>query len=111
MPIITRKIELSLCTEGLSDEERKEFVLRNWSYYELQNMITYKAAKYGIKVEYIKPAYTSHTCSWCGEQGFREGITFICGNPECKKCGEKVHADYNAARNIARSTNIIKDNE
>lgn len=84
-------------------DEKKEFVLRNWSYYELQNMITYKAAKYGIKVEKIRPAYTSQTCSWCGQKGFRKGVTFICENPECKQCGEKVHADYNAARNIANS--------
>ena len=92
-------------------DERKEFVLRNWSYYELQNMIAYKAGKYGIKVEKIRPAYTSKTCSWCGQQGFRQGITFICENPACKKCGEKEHADYNAARNIANSKNIIKNNE
>lgn len=92
-------------------DERKEFVLRNWSYYELQNMIAYKAAKYGIKVEKIRPAYTSKTCSWCGQQGFREGVTFICENPACKQCGEKVHADYNAARNIANSKEIIKKNE
>jgi len=92
-------------------DERKEFVLRNWSYYELQNMIAYKAAKYGIKVEKIHPAYTSKTCSWCGQLGFREGVTFICENPECKQCGEKVHADYNAARNIANSKDIIKKNE
>ena len=92
-------------------DERKEFVLRNWSYYELQNMIAYKAAKYGIKVEKIRPAYTSKTCSWCGQQGFRQGVTFICENPACKKCGEKEHADYNAARNIANSKEIIKKNE
>ena len=92
-------------------DERKEFVLRNWSYYELQNMIAYKAAKYGIKVEKVKPAYTSQTCSWCGQRGFRQGTTFICENPACKQCGEKVHADYNAARNIANSKDIIKKNE
>lgn len=90
-------------------DEKKEFVLRNWSYYELQNMITYKAAKYGIKVEKIRPAYTSKTCSWCGQQGFREGVTFICENPACKQFGEKQHADYNAARNIANSKDIIKN--
>lgn len=89
-------------------DERKEFVLRNWSYYELQNMIAYKAAKYGIKVEKVRPAYTSKTCSWCGQQGFRQGVTFICENPACKQCGEKVHADYNAARNIANSKEVIK---
>ncbi len=92
-------------------DERKEFVLRNWSYYELQNMITYKAAKYGIKVEKIRPAFTSRTCSCCGHEGFREGVTFICENPECKQFGEKAHADYNAARNIANSNDIINKNE
>jgi IS605 OrfB family transposase len=92
-------------------DERKEFVLRNWSYYELQNMIAYKAAKYGIKVEKVKPAYTSQTCSWCGQRGFRQGTTFICENPECKKYGEKVQADYNAARNIANSKDVIKDKD
>ena len=94
--------------EGNADE-KKEFVLRNWSYYELQNMIAYKAAKYGIKVEYVKPAYTSKTCSWCGKEGFRQSTIFICENHECKMCGIKVHADYNAARNIANSNNIIKN--
>ena len=90
-------------------DEKKEFVLRNWSYYELQQMIDYKAKIYGIKVEKIRPAYTSKTCSCCGQLGFREGVTFICENPECKQYGEKVHADYNAARNIANSKDVIKD--
>ena len=89
-------------------DEKKEFVLRNWSYYELQTMIKYKAAKYGIKVEKIRPAYTSRTCSWCGHEGFRKGEIFICENPACEKCGEKENADYNAARNIANSKDIIK---
>lgn len=88
-------------------DERKKFVLRNWSYYELQSMIEYKAKKYGIKVEKIRPAYTSRTCSWCGQEGFRKGEIFICENPACKKCGEKENADYNAARNIANSKEII----
>lgn len=92
-------------------DEKKEFVLRNWSYYELQNMIAYKAAKYGIKVVKIRPAYTSKTCSWCGQQGDRKSTTFICENPECKHYGESIHADYNAARNIANSNDIVKENE
>ena len=71
-------------------------------------MINYKAAKYGIKVEKIRPTYTSRTCSWCGHEGFRKGEIFICENPACEKCGEKENADYNAARNIANSKDIIK---
>lgn len=94
-----------------SADEKKEFVLRNWSYYELQNMIEYKAKIYGIKVEKIRPAYTSKTCSWCGQQGDRKSTTFICVNPECKHYGESTHADYNAARNIANSKDIVKKNE
>lgn len=97
-------------SDGNADE-KKEFVLRNWSYYELQQMIEYKAAKYGIKVEKIRPAYTSQTCSWCGQRGCRQSVTFICENPDCKKYGEKENADYNAARNIANSKNIIKEND
>ena len=92
-------------------DEKKEFVLRNWSYYELQNMIEYKAKIYGIRVEKIRPAYTSKTCSWCGQQGDRKSTTFICENPECKHYGEVIHADYNAARNIANSKDIVKKNE
>ena len=54
----------------------------------------------------IKPV---RICSWCRQPGFRQGVTFICENPECKQCGEKMHADYNAARNIANSKDIIKE--
>ncbi len=31
----------------------KEFILRNWSYYELQQFIEYKAKRYGIQVRYV----------------------------------------------------------
>lgn len=92
-------------------DEKKEFVLRNWSYYELQNMIAYKAAKFGIIVKKVRPAYTSKTCSWCGQSGDRTSTTFVCENPKCKQYGESIHADYNAARNIANSKNIVMKNE
>lgn len=90
-------------------EENKKFLLGNWTYYELQTMIEQKALKAGIKVNKIKPAYTSQTCSWCGERGIRDGTSFFCTNPNCKKHEEKdIHADYNAARNIAKSKEIVK---
>ena len=90
-------------------EEKKKFLLSNWSYHELQTMIKEKALKVGIKVNFIKPAYTSQTCSWCGKRGIRDGTTFYCQNPKCKQHGEKdINADYNAARNIAKSAEIVK---
>ena len=94
--------------EGFGQEERHAFVLRNWSYFELQNMIEYKAERVGIKVVKIDPYHTSQTCSACGnyEEGQRKDDKF-----ECKSCNEKLDADYNAALNIARSDKIVSKKE
>lgn len=89
--------------------EDKKFVLRNWSYFELQNLIEYKAKMANIKVRYINPSYTSQTCSECGQTGERDSIHFKCTNPECKNFGKDIHADYNGARNIAQSKDVIKE--
>lgn len=86
---------------------KEQFVLRNWSYYELQSFITYKAQMAGIEVRKVNPAYTSQTCSCCRniEPGQRlNQSTFV-----CKKCGKKMNADFNAARNIAMSTEFVKE--
>lgn len=94
--------------EGYGEKEKNKFILNNWSYYELQQYIAYKAEKYGIEVRKINPYHTSQVCSCCGhwESGQRVNQkTFICKNPECEKFGEEVNADFNAARNIALSTN------
>lgn len=94
--------------EGYGEKEKNKFILSNWSYYQLQQYIVYKAEKYGIEVRKINPYHTSQVCSYCGhwESGQRVNQkTFICKNPECENFGEEVNADFNAARNIALSTN------
>lgn len=94
--------------EGYVKDEYK-YLLRYWSYYELQSMIEYKAKLEGIEVKYIDPVYTSQTCSYCGERGERKKQEeFVCTNPQCKRCGEKINADFNAARNIAMSKKIVE---
>lgn len=94
--------------EGYVKDEYK-YLLRYWSYYELQSMIAYKAKLEGIEVKYIDPAYTSQTCSYCGERGERKKQEeFVCTNPQCKRRGEKINADFNAARNIAMSKKIVE---
>lgn len=100
-------------------DEGYKFILRYWSFFELQTMIEYKAKAAGIEVRYIDPYHTSQTCSFCGhyEKGQRiDQGTFICKNPDCKKGKGKemkdgtftgINADWNAARNIAFSTKIV----
>lgn len=94
------------CLKGYDTDKK---VLRNWSYYELQSMIEYKANKYGIVVRKINPCYTSQVCSECGHYEERQRVSqekFICGNDDCRFHNTKsgyINADFNAARNIAKS--------
>jgi len=100
-------------------DEGYKFILRYWSFFELQTMIEYKANAAGIEVRYIEPRYTSQTCSFCGhyEKGQRiNQQTFICKNPDCTKGKGKqekdgtykgINADWNAARNIALSKKVV----
>lgn len=102
---------------GKNNKEKHKFVLRNWSYYELQSMIENKALANGIKVKYINPAFTSQTCSVCGKLGTRPTQdTFICSDPNCKvhtmynkSKTKRINADFNGARNIAMSEEYRKD--
>ena len=91
-------------------EEDKKFLSGKWSYFELQTMIEQKSLKAGIKVNKIRPAYTSQTCSCCGvkDEKNRESTSFVCHNPQCNMYMKEIHADYNAARNIAKSKEIVK---
>lgn len=88
--------------ECLTGFNTSNFILRNWSYYELQNFITYKAKKYGIEVRKINPCYTSQVCSCCGH--WEEGQRIDQSHFKCKSCGAELNADFNASRNIAKST-------
>lgn len=98
--------------EDLSGINSKSKFLRNWSYFELQTYLTYKAKEVGIKVVKISPKYTSQRCSCCGyiNEGNRpkdDGQDKF----ECLACEYKTNADFNAARNIAepRIETLIKD--
>lgn len=103
------------CLDGISQNDlRNNYLLANWSYYQLQQYIKYKAEKYGIVVRFVNPYHTSQNCSCCGhwEEGQRvKQAEFICKNPECKNFGKKINADFNAARNIAMSTDFVDKSE
>lgn len=95
---------------GYSKEDRSNFVLRNWSYYELQQMIIEKAAAHGIIVRKVAPAYTSQICPVCGHKGI--GVkqpNFTCTNPACRCYDEVQNIDFIAAKNIAASVDYTKE--
>ena len=70
--------------------------LHRWAWRQLQTFIEYKAAAGGIQTVYVNPAYTSQTCSKCGNRGSRQKHKFSCS------CGNLAHADVNASKNIAK---------
>jgi putative transposase len=73
-----------------------EFTFDNGSFFTLQRMVERRARKRGIPVMYVNPAYTSKRCCRCGGVGRRARKRF-----ECPHCGFVLHADVNAAFNIA----------
>ena len=83
--------------------------LGNWTYYDLQQKIMYKAEEKGIKVIKVEPSYTSQMCPVCGYINKRNRATQA--EFSCLECGHTANADYNAARNIATPdiANVIKN--
>lgn len=80
-------------------EQQQESLLKNWSYYDLQQKIKYKAEENGIRVYFINPKYTSQRCSKCGnidKENRKTQESF-----SCTVCNYKDNADVNASKNIA----------
>ena len=95
-----------LCVEKLLGiRDRTKFskklnrMVHGWPFAQLLSMIHYKAALAGVPVIEVDPRKTSQRCSCCGHQdrSNRPSQAVFC----CKACEYEVHADVNAARNIA----------
>ena len=71
--------------------------LSNWSFYQLEQLLRYKAEAKGKQIVKVDARYTSQKCSNCGqiEKANRNGSHY-----HCDRCGYQEHADVNAAKNI-----------
>ncbi|HEY3273361.1 MAG TPA: transposase [Methanocella sp.] len=74
--------------------------LNNWSFFQFEQFLRYKAEAKGKRVVLVDSRYTSQKCSLCGHtyKGNRNGPDFL-----CRSCGLHVHSDLNASRNIAHA--------
>src|SRR5205085_621891 len=81
---------------------RKNNRMKNsWSFYQLTLFITYKAARLGIKVEQVDPAYTSQECPACSARNKAQDRTYVCA-----ECGWMGHRDKVGAMNISRRAGL-----
>ena len=95
---------------GITERDKDNVFLRNWTYYDLQQKIENKANENGITVKKVNRYGTSQTCSVCGTRDKlnrpkgEKGQAYF----KCQNCGYEANADYNAARNIAMSDKFVK---
>lgn len=89
--------DLTHIRDRIKTGKRMRGRLHRWAWRQLQTFVEYKARAAGIAVEYVDPAYTSQTCSCCGEIGTRVKHRFVCDH-----CGLRAQSDLNASRNLAR---------
>jgi putative transposase len=71
--------------------------LSRWSYSQCLAKLQSVCEVQGIDFVRVNPAYTSQTCSLCGhvDRASRMGEAYC-----CTRCGMKMDADVNAAKNI-----------
>ena len=86
-------------TEKVRKSDR--YVQVSWAFYQLRQMIEYKAAQAGHSIVAVDPRYTSQTCPTCGlvRKANRRKKTH---EYHCSNCGYRSNDDRVAAMNIQR---------
>jgi len=74
-------------------------MMATWSFFQLTTFIRYKAARLGIRVEQVDPAYTSQLCPACGAKNKADDRTYM-----CRDCCWLGHRDLVGAINLSRRT-------
>lgn len=95
--ICVEELEVQEMLEGSPLGHRMAKSIADASWDQFCRFLSYKAEDAGRKVGFVKPAYTSQSCSKCG---FRERKKLSQRMHQCSHCGYTVHRDLNAAENI-----------
>lgn len=98
----------TIILKDLTGIAEQNLFLKSWSYYDLQNKISNKAAEYGIETVFVKSEYTSRRCSKCGHINTEK--TEVTDFFVCEECKEKIDYDRNSALNLVEKDieNVIK---
>jgi IS605 OrfB family transposase len=83
--------------EGRRLRKAQRSALHRWGFYQLEQLLTYKAEGRGLEIIKVDARGTSQGCSRCGhtEKANRHRHLF-----RCRACGHTLHADVNAAHNV-----------
>lgn len=96
---LVRLEDLTGIRQTAKSSKKADRNLHSWAHYQLQEFIEYKSIMAGMKVEYVKPNYTSQTCK-CGHRDKKNRKKHLF---ECTSCGYRSHSDVNASINIAKA--------
>lgn len=78
---------------------KNRYVSVSWSFYDLEQKLTYKAARNHSTVMKVNPAYTSQRCPKCGhidKANRNRHLHLFC----CKHCGYQSNDDRIGAMNL-----------
>lgn len=81
--------------------KKERAAINNWSFFQLEQFLKYKAEAKGVLLAHVDARYTSQKCSRCGHisKSNRPHQAVF----KCKKCEYSVNADLNAAFNISKN--------
>ena len=71
--------------------------MATWAHDRFRQRLTFKCRQFGCKVAIVNEAYTSKTCSCCGNVKYNLGGAKVY---KCRACGAVMDRDVNEAKNI-----------
>ena len=98
---VIRTEDLTPIRKNIKGGRRIRTRFHRWAFRQLQTFVQYKGKAVGIQAEFVKPGYTSWSCSTWHPLGIRDRHLFRC------PCGFRAIADINSCRNLARIVGSI----